>query len=120
MEKDNKSGRGGRRPGAGRPKGDAKLYTFRAGGKVAKVLDPVRGREERKVLSGTIDDMNRRFGFKTVRLAVEDGEADHWNREWKIIRLFCLEKTSTAFIHTGQCYSTSADSFVHNDDSDVL
>lgn len=42
------------------------------------LFDPVKGREERKVLSGTIDDMNRRFGLKTVRLAVEDGESDHW------------------------------------------
>lgn len=42
------------------------------------LFDPVRNREERKVLFGTIDDMNRRFGLKTVRLAVEDGEADHW------------------------------------------
>ena len=42
------------------------------------LFDPVMDREERKVLSGTIDDMNRRFGLKTVRLAVEDGESDHW------------------------------------------
>ena len=42
------------------------------------LFDPVAGREERKVLSGTIDNMNRKFGLKSVRLAVEDGEADHW------------------------------------------
>lgn len=42
------------------------------------LFDPVRGREERKTLSGTIDNMNRKFGLKTVRLAVEDGETDHW------------------------------------------
>ena len=42
------------------------------------LFDPVRSREERKVLSATMDDMNRRFGLKTVRLAVEDGESDHW------------------------------------------
>jgi len=39
MEKDLKEGRGGRRPGAGRPKGDSKLYTFRAGGRIARALD---------------------------------------------------------------------------------
>ena len=44
MENDVKSGRGGRRPGAGRPRGDAKLYTFRAGGEVAKVLDSQKDR----------------------------------------------------------------------------
>ncbi|MCQ2185027.1 MAG: hypothetical protein MJY62_06430 [Bacteroidales bacterium] len=44
MGKDIKSGRGGRRPGAGRPKGDAKLYTFRAGGEVARVLDAQKDR----------------------------------------------------------------------------
>jgi len=39
MEKDLKTGRGGRRSGAGRPKGDSKLYTFRAGGNIARALD---------------------------------------------------------------------------------
>lgn len=42
------------------------------------LYDPVRGREERKVLSEAIDCMNHKFGLKTVRLAVEDGESDHW------------------------------------------
>lgn len=42
------------------------------------LFDPVRGREERKRLSSQIDVMNHKFGLKTVRLAVEDGEADHW------------------------------------------
>jgi len=44
MEKDVKTGRGGRRPGAGRPNGDAKLYTFRAGGSIARALDAQRDR----------------------------------------------------------------------------
>lgn len=39
MKKEKIDGRGGRRPGAGRPKGDSKLYTFRAGGEIAKALD---------------------------------------------------------------------------------
>lgn len=39
MEKEKHSGRGGSRPGAGRPKGDTKLYTFRAGGDIARALD---------------------------------------------------------------------------------
>lgn len=42
------------------------------------LYDPVRGREERNVFSEAIDVMNHKFGLKTVRLAVEDGEADHW------------------------------------------
>ena len=33
------SGRGGKRKGAGRPKTDSKLYTFRAQGPMAKVID---------------------------------------------------------------------------------
>ncbi len=33
------SGRGGKRPGAGRPSTDSKLYTFRAPGPMAKVID---------------------------------------------------------------------------------
>jgi len=39
MAKEKNSGHGGKRPGAGRPKGDAKLYAFRAGGEIASVLD---------------------------------------------------------------------------------
>jgi len=42
------------------------------------LFDPVRRRDERRTLSMTIDSMNRRYGLKSVRLAVEDGEADHW------------------------------------------
>jgi len=42
------------------------------------LFDPVIHREERKVLSSVIDKMNQRYGLKSVRLAVEDGEADHW------------------------------------------
>ncbi len=42
------------------------------------LFDPVRGREERRSLSGKIDELNHKFGLKTLRLAVEDGEADHW------------------------------------------
>lgn len=42
------------------------------------LFDPVRLRSERQELSETIDRMNHKFGLKSVRLAVEDGEADHW------------------------------------------
>ena len=65
MENDNKSGRGGRRPGAGRPKGDAKLYTFRAGGEVARVLDAQKDRTAfikesiEKALEGREPDFSR-------------------------------------------------------------
>lgn len=44
MEKESKTGRGGRRIGAGRPRGDSKLYTFRAGGTIAKALDAQKDR----------------------------------------------------------------------------
>jgi len=43
------------------------------------LFDPVRDRNLRRELSSTIDLMNHKFGLKTVRLAVEDGEADHWH-----------------------------------------
>lgn len=47
MEEDNKpSRRGGRREGAGRPKGDSQLYTFRAGGVLAKVLNSCDNRTD--------------------------------------------------------------------------
>ncbi len=41
-----KSGRGGRRPGAGRPSTDSKLYTFRAPGPMAKVIDAQENKTE--------------------------------------------------------------------------
>lgn len=36
---DKKSARGGARPGAGRPRGDGRVYSFRASGRVADALD---------------------------------------------------------------------------------
>lgn len=39
MEEIKTTGRGGRRPGAGRPRNDSRLYTFRAGGEVADYID---------------------------------------------------------------------------------
>lgn len=42
------------------------------------LFDPVARRDERRILSKTVDGMNHRFGLKTVRLAVEDDEADRW------------------------------------------
>lgn len=44
MDKNSGKGRGGRRPGSGRPKGDTRLYTFRAGGEIAEVLDSQKDR----------------------------------------------------------------------------
>lgn len=44
MKSDVAKGRGGLRPGSGRPKGDAKLYTFRAGGDIAEALDSQKDR----------------------------------------------------------------------------
>ena len=50
-------------------------------GTVQQVLfDPVPNREERVLLSETIDLMNHRYGLKTVRLAIE-GEK---NEKWKV------------------------------------
>jgi len=42
------------------------------------LFDPVSGRAQRRLLGATMDKMNCKFGLKTVRLAVEDSEADHW------------------------------------------
>ena len=39
MDEVKKDGRGGRRAGAGRPAGDSRLYTFRAPGEMAEVID---------------------------------------------------------------------------------
>lgn len=39
MEETRKKGRGGHRPGSGRPRNDSRLYTFRAGGHEADYID---------------------------------------------------------------------------------
>lgn len=62
MEKSVKTGRGGRRPGAGRPKGDARLYTFRAGGEIAAAIDASKDK------SAFIKD--------SIRQAIQGHEAD--------------------------------------------
>ena len=41
-----KKQRGGRREGAGRPKGDSKLYTFRMPGNIASVIDAQENKTE--------------------------------------------------------------------------
>ncbi|WP_336410095.1 hypothetical protein [Xylanibacter brevis] len=47
-EKNKKSGRGGARPGAGRPRKQegSKLYTFRASGEIARFLDAQKQRTD--------------------------------------------------------------------------
>ena len=44
MDKVINRGRGGARKGAGRPKGDSKLFTFRCSGDMARRLDEKRNR----------------------------------------------------------------------------
>lgn len=39
-----KNGRGGRRKGAGRPRGDSRIYSFRLGGTASEMLDSVPGK----------------------------------------------------------------------------
>lgn len=62
MDKDIKRGRGGRRPGSGRPRGDARLYTFRAGGEIAEALDAQKNRTA--------------FIKESIRMAIRRGEPD--------------------------------------------
>ncbi|MGN1211177.1 MAG: LexA family protein [Candidatus Cryptobacteroides sp.] len=44
MKKENKGGRGGKRPGAGRPKVNGRMITFRCSGEMAKRLDEMPNR----------------------------------------------------------------------------
>lgn len=72
---DIKKGRGGRRDGAGRPKGDSKLYSFRCPGDLVKVLDGRENRTEfindsiRRALSrdGALSDLGDVTGAVSVR-----------------------------------------------------
>ena len=72
---DIKKGRGGRREGAGRPKGDSKLYSFRCPGDLVKVLDGRENRTEfindsiRRALSrdGALSDLGEVTGAVSVR-----------------------------------------------------
>lgn len=62
MDKETSKGRGGRRPGSGRPRGDARLYTFRAGGEIAEALDSQKDRTA--------------FIKESIRKAIHSGEPD--------------------------------------------
>lgn len=62
MDKETSKGRGGRRPGSGRPRGDARLYTFRAGGEIAEALDSQKDRTA--------------FIKESIRKAIRSGEPD--------------------------------------------
>lgn len=42
------------------------------------IFDPVPNRDARQELSRTLDTLNRRYGLKTVHLAVEGGHAEPW------------------------------------------
>ena len=42
------------------------------------LFDPISNRQERSNLMRTIDQLNHRFGLKSVRLAVEGGEKQAW------------------------------------------
>lgn len=48
------------------------------GGIQRDLFDHIDNREDRLALSRTIDDVNRKFGLKTVRLTVEGEKSEVW------------------------------------------
>lgn len=72
MEEKN-TGRGGRRAGAGRPKGDSRLYSFRCPGPLAAKVDTLENRTEfiNSCLYLGFDIMDRRNGLSRIGSVIE-------------------------------------------------
>lgn len=66
------------RPGIMYKKSGVLLGGIVNGGIQRDLFDPIGNREDRLALSHTIDDVNRKFGLKTVRLAVEGEKSEVW------------------------------------------
>ena len=66
------------RPGIKYKKSGVLLGDIVNGGVQQNLFDPVANREDRLVLSKTLDSINHKFGLKTIRLAVEGGNAEEW------------------------------------------
>lgn len=74
---DNIKKRGGARPGAGRPKGDSRMISFRAPGALADKLDEIENRTE--FIKSSIDKAlrERESGIGWIESMVPAGEAPH-------------------------------------------
>ena len=74
---DNIKKRGGARPGAGRPKGDSRMISFRAPGALADKLDEIENRTE--FIKSSIDKAlrERESGIGWIEGMVPAGEAPH-------------------------------------------
>ena len=74
---DNIKKRGGARPGAGRPKGDSRMISFRAPGALADKLDEIENRTE--FIKSSIDKAlrERESGIGWIGGVVSAGEAPH-------------------------------------------
>lgn len=74
---DNIKKRGGARPGAGRPKGDSRMISFRAPGALASKLDEIENRTE--FIKSSIDKAlrERESGTGWIGVVVPAGEAPH-------------------------------------------
>ena len=74
---DNIKKRGGARPGAGRPKGDSRMISFRAPGALADKLDEIENRTE--FIKSSIDKAlrERESGIGWIEGMVPAGEASH-------------------------------------------
>ena len=66
------------RPGIMYKKSGVLLGGIVNGGVQRDLFDHIDNREDRLALSRTIDDVNRKFGLKTVRLAVEGEKSEVW------------------------------------------
>lgn len=67
---DRKKGRGGSRPGAGRPKGDSRIYSFRCPGHLADKLDALDNKTEfiRESISRAFSQVVRASQLSPIRL----------------------------------------------------
>lgn len=84
---DNIKKRGGARPGAGRPKGDSRMISFRAPGALADKLDEIENRTE--FIKSSIDKAlrERESGIGWIGGMVPAGEAPHVSSPFFDIRV---------------------------------
>lgn len=84
---DNIKKRGGARPGAGRPKGDSRMISFRAPGALADKLDEIENRTE--FIKSSIDKAlrERESGIGWIGGMASAGEAPHVNIPFFDIRV---------------------------------
>ena len=111
-----KSRRGGARPGAGHPKGDSRMISFRAPRPLAEQLEGMENRTEfiRKALSMAVKESRKNPGLHGIAIIMLDLNTSPFMLQIKIVamlislkRLFIYSSLLSIFIFFGSLISTT-------------